>query len=98
MIKAISDYLTGKTANTAEWRGNFGGPGRDAAEWTAMMIGCLILRLLTLKGRKLEPGKTFTVDQDIEFTLTKNAKEDPIMAPLAGRRFRVKMTAVVEPF
>lgn len=97
MIKKITDFLAGKNTNEAEWSGNFGGPGRDTAEWSAMMASCLILRLLSIKGSKLTPGKVTTVTQDIDFTLSVNAKEDPIMAPLAGRRFRVKLTAVVEP-
>jgi len=97
MIKKFADFLAGKNTNEAEWAGNFGGPGRDTVEWAAMMASCMILRLLSIRRNKLTPGKIITVTQTVDFTLSLQAKEDPIMAPLAGRRFRVKLTAVVEP-
>lgn len=96
MWDKLSQFLTGKPANEAEWQANFGGPGRDTAEWAAMMASCMVLRLLAIRGHRLIPGKVTTLTQNIDFNLSKNAKDDPIMAPLAGRRFQVKITATVE--
>lgn len=91
------EWLADTDAEVGRKLGGTGPDARGTLEWALYMGGVMLLRAAALKGGKLTKGNPLTLTQNVDFTLPASAADDPIMARLAGRRFKIAILAKIEP-